>query len=295
MVICGAELDTETEYSTNAINSIRTRNDYLQEIIASLLSMKTSELRHIDYWLYSKLNSKIKSATAYMDRLEFRAAMTELYFNTITELKQYIERGAPNQIVVRELLEPIILMIAPSMPHIAEEFWHALGRDTFVSTERWPEHNESMINQQAEKAEQIIMDTCADLSNAIELTSKIGTNKSKKLNKIEIILADEWKAKAYALLAASKDMKSVMANEELNQIDKEKLSKFLAQFTKTINALKHAQAVDNSYMLTAFSEAKQYLEQRFNAEVIIEQESKSHSQRAQRALPEKPCIDLSWA
>ena len=61
--IAGAELDTETEFSANGIEQrdIEER-DALQAHI-SLQGMTSKELKHIDYWLYSKLNSKIKQAT----------------------------------------------------------------------------------------------------------------------------------------------------------------------------------------------------------------------------------------
>ena len=45
----------------------------------------------------------------------------------------------------REVLEPIVVLIAPFAPHIAEELWHALGHDTTVCDAQWPVCNEDYL------------------------------------------------------------------------------------------------------------------------------------------------------
>ena len=48
----------------------------------------------------------------------------------------------------RAILEPLVIMLAPFAPHVAEELWHsALGHDTTVCDARWPEHNEEYLRQ----------------------------------------------------------------------------------------------------------------------------------------------------
>ena len=41
----------------------------------------------------------------------------------------------------REILEPLIALIAPFAPHIAEELWHALGHETTVCDAPFPKYN----------------------------------------------------------------------------------------------------------------------------------------------------------
>jgi leucyl-tRNA synthetase len=45
----------------------------------------------------------------------------------------------------RALLTDLVVLIAPSAPHIAEELWHALGNDTTVFDAAWPEYNEKFL------------------------------------------------------------------------------------------------------------------------------------------------------
>ena len=48
----------------------------------------------------------------------------------------------------REVLEPLVVVLAPFAPHVAEELWHsALGHDTTVNDARWPEWNEEYLKE----------------------------------------------------------------------------------------------------------------------------------------------------
>ncbi|MBR1790063.1 MAG: class I tRNA ligase family protein, partial [Bacteroidaceae bacterium] len=43
------------------------------------------------------------------------------------------------------VLEPLVALIAPFCPHIAEELWEALGHSTTVCDAPWPEFNEKFL------------------------------------------------------------------------------------------------------------------------------------------------------
>jgi leucyl-tRNA synthetase len=47
--------------------------------------------------------------------------------------------------VHREALEAITLLLGPMMPHLAEEMWQRLGRQTLVAETRWPEHDPALV------------------------------------------------------------------------------------------------------------------------------------------------------
>ena len=42
----------------------------------------------------------------------------------------------------KQLLQNVVVLLAPFAPHIAEELWHQLGNETTVCDARWPEFNE---------------------------------------------------------------------------------------------------------------------------------------------------------
>ena len=48
----------------------------------------------------------------------------------------------------RAILEPLVVLLAPFAPHVAEELWHsALGHDTTICDAAWPEWNEDYLKE----------------------------------------------------------------------------------------------------------------------------------------------------
>ncbi|MDE6268306.1 MAG: leucine--tRNA ligase [Muribaculaceae bacterium] len=45
----------------------------------------------------------------------------------------------------RAILQPLVVVLAPFAPHIAEELWHAMGNTTTVCDARWPQHDEKYL------------------------------------------------------------------------------------------------------------------------------------------------------
>ena len=51
----------------------------------------------------------------------------------------------------REIYEPLVILLAPFAPHIAEELWHVLGHDTTVCDAQWPTWNEDYLKESTVK------------------------------------------------------------------------------------------------------------------------------------------------
>lgn len=49
----------------------------------------------------------------------------------------------------KAILEPLVILLAPFAPHIAEELWHQLGHDTTVCDAEWPAYNEDYLVEQS--------------------------------------------------------------------------------------------------------------------------------------------------
>ena len=45
----------------------------------------------------------------------------------------------------KQLLQDVVVLLAPFAPHIAEELWHQLGNETTICDARWPEFNEKYL------------------------------------------------------------------------------------------------------------------------------------------------------
>jgi leucyl-tRNA synthetase len=79
----------------------------------------------------------IKKVTADIESFSYNTSVAAFMIcvNELTQLKCHS----------REALEPIVVLIAPFAPHIAEELWHQLGHDTTVCDAQWPAYNEEYL------------------------------------------------------------------------------------------------------------------------------------------------------
>ncbi|PYP56491.1 MAG: leucine--tRNA ligase [Gemmatimonadetes bacterium] len=85
-----------------------------------------------------KLHRTIRKVGADTEALQYNTAIAAM-MEYVNELR---ERGAGS----RELMEPLVIMLAPYAPHIAEEMWELLGHDTSVFDATWPTHDERLAS-----------------------------------------------------------------------------------------------------------------------------------------------------
>jgi leucyl-tRNA synthetase len=92
-----------------------------------------------------KLHQTIRKVGADIEELRYNtaiAAMMEFVNLLRREGQEGQKRGAEGQRdgqwVARELVEPLVLLLAPFAPHFAEECWERLGHDRSVFDAAWP-------------------------------------------------------------------------------------------------------------------------------------------------------------
>jgi leucyl-tRNA synthetase len=88
----------------------------------------------------------IKKTTGDMDRLRLNtmiAGLMELtnYLNKVKESANVPKKDWQNSI------ESLVIMIAPTAPHLAEELWHRLGHKESVHNQRWPQWDEALAKE----------------------------------------------------------------------------------------------------------------------------------------------------
>ncbi|MBP5364534.1 MAG: leucine--tRNA ligase [Bacteroidales bacterium] len=83
------------------------------------------------------LHTTIKKITADIERFSFNTCVSQfmILLNELTDLKC-------NK---REILEPLVVLLTPFAPHIAEELWHQLGHQTSVCDAQWPALDENHL------------------------------------------------------------------------------------------------------------------------------------------------------
>ncbi len=83
------------------------------------------------------LHKLIKKVTGDIETFSYNTAIPA-FMIAVSELQQ-------QKCDSRSILEPLVILIAPFAPHIAEELWHTLGHATTVCDARWPKLEEKYL------------------------------------------------------------------------------------------------------------------------------------------------------
>ncbi|MEM3030131.1 MAG: leucine--tRNA ligase [Candidatus Micrarchaeia archaeon] len=295
-VVSGADLAQDADFNETLAEAISTRLKYFASLAEIAATASSRELNHLDRWMLSRLHRKIRDYEKNMEELRFREVAQDVFYNLANELRWYARRtGKANGRVLREVLENWILLIAPFMPHFAEEAWERLGKKqfvkeaAFVSAASLPEPDETKISPLDELGEEIVISTRGDIENIQKITGK-------KAKRIFLYVAADWKRALYRLLFEEKKfepaIKRAMADAVLRQHAKD-ASRVLAALAKNIGGLSPvcpSQAEEEAVL----REAIPFLSGEFGgAEVAVAREEDApapHAAKAEGTMPLKPSI-----
>ena len=236
-----------------------------------------------DKAILSKLHKTIKEVTQLYNEFKFNFAIAKI-MELVSSIYNYKEYPINNK-VYQELLEKTALLLAPAAPHICEEVWHMLGKENFISLEKWPSYDENKIDLLAEESEKILHNVFADINSIVKLINK-------KPTKIRLFVAESWKYKFVNKLREEfqkarlfNELIKVLAEKE-HAKDIEKIIKFYLKNPELLPNI----ALEKSQELEILNEYKDIIAKEFKAEIIIEDAESSTEEKAKKALPEKPAI-----
>jgi leucyl-tRNA synthetase len=95
------------------------------------------------------LHNSIKGATIDIERFHFNTAISRLMELT-NELYRYTSekpQEEQNGTLLKEVIEKLLLMLAPFAPHLAEELWEKTNHDFSIFNNRWPEFDPSVLKE----------------------------------------------------------------------------------------------------------------------------------------------------
>jgi leucyl-tRNA synthetase len=85
----------------------------------------------------------IQAVTSDIDAFHFNRAVARMY-EFVNALQSLLPKPEADPAVIREALEVLVRLIAPMMPHLAEECWAHLGHDDLVADASWPSFDEEL-------------------------------------------------------------------------------------------------------------------------------------------------------
>ena len=129
-------LEQSKPWDTNGIDGVHRFLKKLWNLYSAGDSVKVTDEAASKDELKS-LHKLIKKVTADIENFSFNTSVSAFMIcvNELTSL-------ATNK---REILKPLLILLSPYAPHIAEELWHAIGEEGSVVTAEWPELNEAYL------------------------------------------------------------------------------------------------------------------------------------------------------
>ncbi len=250
------------------------------------------EWKIIDDWFRSILHRTLKRVEQEYENLNTKNVIVEGFFNLQNAFKWYLKRrGGANRDLLKEFIEKQTLILAPITPHIAEEIWRKIGKKGYVSLARWPIYNEEFINEEVEKAEEIVRYVLEDIREIISVVKE-------DIRKIAIVLPARWKYSYLEKVKQKVERGEKIARalgSTIPEIDPKyrrnasKLIKIISKNPRVIQLL-----IDPELEERTIRDAKSFLEKSLGTQIVIlTEDGAKNTEKAQYSLPARPAIIIN--
>ena len=177
----------------------------------------------LDRWIVSKLQRTVKRATEAMEDCDFMNT-SEATRNFIWHVfcDHYLEAAKTRlygdgdgkkaaQQTLHYTVERMIKLMAPITPHITEEIWRTMyDPDNSINLSAWPEYDETMIDEEAEKAGDIVIAAISDIRRE---KNRRGVSLNASMKSVQLYASGD---DAKALKLGSGDIKDTLKIESLD-------------------------------------------------------------------------------
>jgi leucyl-tRNA synthetase len=231
----------------------------------------------------NKLHKTIKEVTSLIKGFKHNLALIK-----IREAFEYFEKEE----LSRDDLEAFTKLLHPFCPFMTEEVWHHYGNKGLVSLAGWPEYDEKMIDDSIDALDQLIKGTMQDI-RAVQKLANLA-----KIESIKIIVSAGWKYELYSKLKEEL-AKTRNPGDIIKAVMATGLKKHGQEITRIVPSLIKDPSkipdviVSQTEETEALVEAKEMLEEAFDADVHILYAEDSPDAKAKNAAPGKPAIILA--
>jgi len=119
----------------------------------------------------------IKKATADMEGLRFNTMIAALmeFTNYLIKVK---EAGTVTDAAWQESVDSLVLLLAPTAPHLAEELWQRTGHEYSIHNQLWPQWDEALAK---EEEVTLVVQVNGKLRDRIAVSASIAEDEAKQL------------------------------------------------------------------------------------------------------------------
>lgn len=162
--------ESDFNWSEGEMQSI---HKFIKKITEGLSNLK---LNRSSLKIQHKINKTIKNIQEYIKNLKYNLAIIDLrnLFDSIIEEKE----------IAKKDFEKSLKLLSPFCPHISEELWENIGNKSYISLEKWPEIDESKINEKFDQSEKALEKTVSDIMNILKIMKE--KSPEKEISKIYV-------------------------------------------------------------------------------------------------------------
>lgn len=131
--------------------------------------------------LHHKLHQTIGSVSDDIGRrYTFNTAIAKVreLLNMMEKMTEHLEQSEAGRALKQNVLENVILMLSPIVPHITHKLWQDLGHTTAVVEEAWPQVDESAL---VEDSVQYVVQVNGKLRDKLEVAKDTDKHTIEKL------------------------------------------------------------------------------------------------------------------
>jgi leucyl-tRNA synthetase len=226
-------------------------------------------------------------------QFSYRKYVTEAFFehlNRVEEYKSMILDGDERRRTLWDVIEIWLRVLAPVMPHIAEELWERMLKSGYISLAEFPLYDDLYAETLPQKG--FLDGVITDISN-IQAAIK------RETESVFIYLPAQWKYTLYGVARGLDDLsiRNIIARAKDDPLLRMYVKEIAHIAPDLVKSLAHeapsAGALDFKAESETLLAAKDYMTRKFGKHVYVCEENNNvydPANRARRALPTKPAI-----
>lgn len=290
----------DIEWAPDIVIKYKQRLHALWQLIHQLSQLTHDENQQLDQWLQSSMQRHIQNVHTAFSTYDLRVAANEIYFELSRDIQWYLKRQGSNTKIIKTVLDQWIGLMTPFTPHLAEELWHHFGHEGFVSTDEYPQVDESLISEKDEVGEYLLSKVVEDINEIIKVTKM-------QPETVYVYTAPNWKQKvlhnALDLYDQQQLSMGVLMKQMMQEPSLQKHSKSLSKYAGSlVGEIKKLSDTDRARYQVKLDEqhylqnALEFLREQVNASVVVisaeDDDRFDPENKARFAVPLRPAIYL---
>ena len=139
-IISDSPPERDVEWTTAGVEAASRHLQRLLKTAAEIAADETAGTAQADLALAIATHRTISEVTSGIEKFAFNKAVAELY-----KLSNALVRSNAGGEAKRESMKVMARLMAPIVPHLAEEVWSVLGGDGLIAAASWPEADPELL------------------------------------------------------------------------------------------------------------------------------------------------------